>query len=120
MADVNRASPGRVFAVLRDDGPLTRHELQVRLGLSRATLVERLDTLTRLGMIDTVGHRASSGGRRAALLGADRTSRVAVVAHLGASHATVGVADLLGTLLTVHRERLPVGHEPRHVLPWLL
>ncbi|MGH3879316.1 MAG: winged helix-turn-helix transcriptional regulator, partial [Actinophytocola sp.] len=78
MADVNHgsgaASPGRVFAVLRDDGPLTRQELQSRLGLSRATLVERLDTLTRLRVIDTVGHRASSGGRRAALLGADRTS----------------------------------------------
>jgi predicted NBD/HSP70 family sugar kinase len=127
MADVNRvialggaASPGNVLAVLRDCGPLTRHELQGRLGLSRATLVERLDTLTRLRVIDTVGHRASSGGRRAALLGADQTSRVAVVAHLGASLATVGVADLRGTVLAVHRERLPLGHEPQHVLPWLL
>ncbi|MGH3761855.1 ROK family protein [Actinophytocola sp.] len=127
MADVNRgtgpggaASPGNVFAVLRDEGPLTRQELQQRLGLSRATLVERLDTLTRLRVIDTVGHRASSGGRRAALLGADQASRVAVVAHIGASHASVGVADLLGTVLTVHRERLPAGHEPGHVLPWLL
>ena len=70
MTDVNRksgaASPGQVFAVLRDEGPLTRQDLQSRLGLSRATLVERLDTLTRLRVIDTVGHRASSGGRRAA------------------------------------------------------
>ncbi len=127
MADVNRVpaqggatSPGNVFAVLRDSGPLTRQELQQRVGLSRATLVERLDTLTRLRVIGTVGHRASSGGRRAALLGADRTSRVAVVAHLGTGHASVGVADLRGTVLTVHRERLPPGHEPRHVLPWLL
>jgi predicted NBD/HSP70 family sugar kinase len=127
MADVNRgtsfggaASPGDVFAVLRDGGPLTRQELQQRLGLSRATLVERLDTLTRLRVVGTVGHRASSGGRRAALLGADQASRVAVVAHLGAGHASVGVADLLGTIHTAHRERLPAGHEPRHVLPWLL
>jgi predicted NBD/HSP70 family sugar kinase len=127
MADVNRAagpgsaaSPGRVFAVLRDEGPLTRQELQARLGLSRATLVERLDTLGRLRVVGTVGHRASSGGRRAALLGTDQASRVAVVAHLGAGHASVGVADLVGTVLAVHRERLPSGHEPRHVLPWLL
>ena len=120
MTDVNRASPGQVFAVLRDEGPLTRQELQERLGLSRATLVERLDALTRLRVIGTVGHRASSGGRRAALLGADLASRVAVVADLGATHASVGVADLVGTILTVHRERLPLGHEPGHVLPWLL
>jgi predicted NBD/HSP70 family sugar kinase len=123
MAGVNRgsaASPGQVFAVLRDDGPMTRQELQERLGLSRATLVERLDVLTRLRVIDTVGHRASSGGRRAALIGADLAGRVAVVAQVGASHATVGVADLVGTVLAVHRERLPSGHEPGHVLPWLL
>jgi predicted NBD/HSP70 family sugar kinase len=99
---------------------LTRQELQQRLGLSRATLVERLDTLTRLRMLDTVGHRASSGGRRAALLGADRRSRVAVVAGIGASLVTVGVADLGGTVLTSHSERLPIGHEPQHVLPWML
>ena len=120
MADVNRSSAGQVFAVLRDEGPLTRQELGQRTGLSRATLVERLDALTRLRVIGTVGHRASSGGRRAALLGTDQASRVAVVAHLGATHATAGVADLLGSILTVRRERLPAGHEPDHVLPWLL
>lgn len=121
--DVSRgstASPGHVLAVLRGGGPMTRQELQARLGLSRATLVERLDTLTRLRVVDTVGHRASSGGRRAAVLAADETSRVAVVAHLGSSRAAVAVADLRGTVLAVHRERLPLGHEPRHVLPWLL
>jgi predicted NBD/HSP70 family sugar kinase len=126
MADVNRtagpsaASPGNVFAVLRDEGPMTRHELQHRLGLSRATLVERLDALGRLRVIDTVGHRASSGGRRAALVGADLASRVAVVAQLGAGHASVGVADLVGTVLTVRREGLAPGHEPGQVLPRLL
>lgn len=127
MADVNRAistggtaSPGHVLAVLRDSGPLTRQQLQQRLGLSRATLVERLDTLQRLRMIATAGHRASSGGRRAELLAADQESRVAVVAGLGASHATVAVADLRGTVLSEHTERLPLGHEPRHVLPWLV
>ncbi len=127
MADVNQAvpiggtaSPGNVLAVLRDSGPLTRQGLRQRLGLSRATLVERLDTLARLRLIRTAGHHASSGGRRAELLTADRSSRVAVVMSLGASHVSVGVADLEGTVLVEHTERLPLGHEPGHVLPWLL
>lgn len=127
MADVNRAittsgaaSPGNVVAVLRESGPLTRQQLQVLLGLSRATLVERLDTLTRLRMVRTAGHDASSGGRRAALLEADRTSRVAVVAWLGASHVSIGVADLAGTVLLDHTERLPLGHTPADVVPWLV
>jgi predicted NBD/HSP70 family sugar kinase len=127
MADVNRAisasgaaSAGNVVAVLHESGPITRQQLQARLGLSRATLVERLDTLTRLRMIRTVGHDASSGGRRAALLAADRTSRVAVVGWLGASHVSVGVADLAGTVLTGHTERLPLGHTPADVVPWMV
>lgn len=124
MSDVNRASgaasPGQVFAVLRDAGPLTRQELQRRLHLSRATLVERLDTLTRLRVIGPVGHRASSGGRRAELLGADGAGRVAAVAHLGATHVSAGVVDLVGTVLTMRRKRLPMGHEPAEVLAWLL
>jgi predicted NBD/HSP70 family sugar kinase len=127
MADVNRpvptggaASPGNVVAVLRDAGPLTRQQLQALLGLSRATLVERLDTLQRLRMVRTVGHDASSGGRRAQLLEADRASRVAVVAWLGASHLSVGVVDLAGTVLVDHTERLPLGHTPADVQPWLV
>lgn len=127
MGDVNRplptggaASPGNVVAVLRDAGPLTRQQLQALLGLSRATLVERLDTLQRLRMVRTVGHDASRGGRRAELLVADRTSRVAVVAWLGWSHVSVGIADLAGTVLSEHTERLPLGHTPADVLPWLI
>jgi predicted NBD/HSP70 family sugar kinase len=127
MGDVNRplptggaASPGNVVAVLHDAGPLTRQQLQALLGLSRATLVERLDTLQRLRMVRTAGHDASRGGRRAELLEADRTSRVAVVAWLGASHLSVGVADLAGTVLVDHTERLPLGHTPADVLPWLV
>ncbi|TDV52167.1 MarR family transcriptional regulator [Actinophytocola oryzae] len=127
MADVNRplptggaASPGNVVAVLRDAGPLTRQQLQTLLGLSRATLVERLDTLQRMRMVRTVGHHASSGGRRAALLEADRSSRVAVVGWLGASHVSIGISDLSGKVLVDHTERLPLGHTPSHVLPWLV
>jgi predicted NBD/HSP70 family sugar kinase len=127
MGDVNRplttggaASPGNVVAVLRDAGPLTRQQLQALLGLSRATLVERLDTLQRLRMVRTAGHDASRGGRRAELLEADRTSRVAVVAWLGASHVSVGVVDLAGKVLVDHTERLPLGHTPADVQPWLV
>jgi predicted NBD/HSP70 family sugar kinase len=106
--------------VLRESGPVTRQRLQALLGLSRATLVERLDTLSRLRMVRTAGHDASSGGRRAALLEVDRTSRVAVVTWLGASHVSIGLADLSGTVLTAHTERLPLGHTPADVVPWLV
>ena len=127
MDDVNRrngfsgaTSPGNVVAVLRAVGPVTRQQLQEHLGLSRATLVERLDVLQRHRLITTVGHRASSGGRPAQLLAADQSSRVAVVGSIGASLVTVGVADLHGKVLVDQTDRLPLGHSPEHVLPWML
>jgi predicted NBD/HSP70 family sugar kinase len=127
MHDVNRrlsaggaASPGNVVAVLRAVGPVTRQQLQAHLGLSRATLVERLDVLQRHRLITTVGHRASSGGRPAQLLAVDQSSRVAVVGGIGATLVTVGVADLRGTVLAEQTDRLPLGHSPGHVLPWML
>ncbi|WP_344881316.1 ROK family transcriptional regulator [Allokutzneria multivorans] len=114
------ASPGQVLEVLRRGGPMTRQELQARVGLSRATMVERLDALGRLKLLRTVGHQASSGGRRAELLAADETGRCAVVADIGVSHVTVAVADLTATVLATRRERMPTRQDPgavlRHVL----
>ncbi|MFB9903305.1 ROK family transcriptional regulator [Allokutzneria oryzae] len=110
------ASPGRVLEVLRRDGPMTRQELQARVGLSRATMVERLDALGRLKLLRTVGHQASSGGRRAELLAADETGRCALVADIGVSHLTVAVADLTATVLADRRERVPARQDPESVL----
>ncbi|MCP3804511.1 ROK family protein [Allokutzneria sp. A3M-2-11 16] len=110
------ASPGEVLEVLRRGGPMTRQELQARIGLSRATMVERLDALGRLKLLRTVGHQASSGGRRAELLAADETGRCAVVADIGVSHVTVAVADLTATVLASQRERVPNRQEPTAVL----
>jgi predicted NBD/HSP70 family sugar kinase len=68
-------------------------------------------------MIHTCGHQASSGGRRAELLAVDDTSRVAVVAEIGPSHASAAVANLRGTLLATHTVRLTPRHLPVEVLP---
>src|SRR5207237_3949970 len=87
-------SAGQILRVLRERGPLTRQELQAEFGMSRVTLVERIDALQRLRLLRQVGHRESSGGRRAELLAADEAGRVALVVDIGASHATVAVAEL--------------------------
>ncbi|WP_246843361.1 ROK family protein [Allokutzneria sp. NRRL B-24872] len=112
------ASPGHVLEVLRRGGPMTRQELQARVGLSRATMVERLDALGRLKLLRTVGHQASSGGRRAELLAADEVGRCAVVADIGVSHVTVAVADLTATVHATRR--LSTRQDPDVVLQQVL
>ncbi|MEU2030983.1 ROK family transcriptional regulator [Nocardia amamiensis] len=113
-------SPGHVLALLRAAGPLTRLELQERAGLSRVTLVERLDVLRALGLVRQAGHRESSGGRRAEVLEVDDTGRTALVADLGQSHATLAVVDLRGTVFAREDHRLALRHSPREIVPMLL
>jgi predicted NBD/HSP70 family sugar kinase len=117
--DVNGATAGAILSNLRRTGPLTREELRASVGLSRATLVERLDVLTRLRLIRTAGYRASSGGRRAELLAVDEASRVVLALDIGVTHAAVAVVDLTGTIVDSHRQSLPTQHHPDEVLPQL-
>lgn len=106
--------------MLRAEGPLTRQELQVRTGLSRPTMVERLDALQRFQLIRQTGLQASSGGRPAQMLAANDVGRTALVADVGQRHATIAVTDLCGTVFAqVHRPR-PAGHLPEETLSDLL
>ncbi|NIJ10228.1 biotin operon repressor [Saccharomonospora amisosensis] len=120
MVETAATSPGQVLAVLRAEGPLTREQLRERVGLSRVTMVERIDALRRLGLLRQVGHRQSSGGRRAELLAVNDTGRTALVADLGQGHATLAVVDLRGTVFAREDRRLRAGHEPGKVIPMLL
>ncbi|OLT48029.1 transcriptional regulator [Saccharomonospora sp. CUA-673] len=113
-------SPGHVLAVLRAHGPMTRQELQERIGLSRVTLVERLDALRRQGFVRASGHRDSSGGRRAELLEVDDETSAALTVDLGQSHAALAVTDLRGSVAARETHRLPVRHRPDDVVPMLL
>jgi predicted NBD/HSP70 family sugar kinase len=113
-------SAGHILAVLRAEGPLTRQELQDRTGLSRATLVERLEILQRLHLLRQTGHRASSGGRPAQMLAANDVGRTALVADVGQRHATIAVVDLRGNVFAQLHRPLPVGHPPQETLSYLL
>jgi predicted NBD/HSP70 family sugar kinase len=99
---------------------MTRLELQERIGLSRVTVVERLEVLRGLGLVRQAGYRESSGGRPAELLEVDDTGRTALVADLGQSHATLAVVDLRGTVFARDDHRLPARHSPNEIVPMLL
>jgi predicted NBD/HSP70 family sugar kinase len=113
-------SAGDVLAVLRAEGPLTRQELQDRVGLSRVTMVDRLDVLNRLQLLRQTGYRASSGGRPAEMLAVNDVGRTALVADIGQRHATLAAVDLRGTVLAQRHAELAIGHQPERTLPDLL
>lgn len=114
------SSAGYLLGVLREQGPLTRQELQAEFGLSRVTLVERIAALDRLGLLRRAGHRESSGGRRAELLAVDEEGRTALVADIGISHASIAVADLRTRILCARQIRLPARHRPQQTIPQVI
>jgi len=122
MADptTGRADVSQLFQLLRDGRPRTRAELSKSTGLARSTVTGRVDELLRLGLITPVGEAASTGGRPPSQFALNPRAKVVVAADLGASHATVAVADLSGDLLAEHAEPLPIDLGPEPVLEWVI
>lgn len=107
-----------VFELLRDGAPRTRAQLADASGMARSTIAARIDVLMRLGLVAPYGGGVSTGGRPPSLLAMNPRARVVAGVDIGASHATVGLADLAGTILAERRDDLDVATGPDHVLGW--
>ncbi|MFB7249133.1 ROK family transcriptional regulator [Microbacterium sp. NPDC056234] len=114
----NTAGVGELFQLLRDGEPRTRAELAKRSGLARSTVAARVDELMRKGLITPVADAASTGGRPPSQFALNPTAKVVIAADIGASHTTVAVTDLAGTVLAERTGRLAVSLGPEPVLSW--
>ncbi len=90
------ASHGHLLSLIRRREGLSRQQLIAETGLSRGTLHERLDTLTRLGLVYEAESLGATGGRRPRAIRFDDRGRVVLAVDLGQTHARVSVTDLLG------------------------
>ncbi|UYO96760.1 ROK family transcriptional regulator [Microbacterium sp. M28] len=112
------AGVGDLFQLLRDGEPRTRAELAKTSGLARSTVAARVDELMRKGLIAPVADAASTGGRPPSQFALNPTAKVVIAADIGASHTTVAVTDLAGTVLAERTGRLAVSLGPESVLSW--
>jgi len=115
----NQNSAGHLLALVRTGRARTRSELQAYTGLSRSTLVTRIDALRAAGYLRSSGVEESTGGRPAELLEFDTGHGVVLVADLGANHARAAVLDVGGTLLGEEHEHIKIGEGPAYVLDWV-
>jgi predicted NBD/HSP70 family sugar kinase len=112
------AAASELFQLLRDGVPRTRAELASITGLARSTVALRLDALLELDLITPIGAASSSGGRPPSRYALNPSARVVVGADLGATHATIGVADLSGAIQVTRRTARPIAEGPDVVLAW--
>ena len=81
-------------------------------GLSRSTIGNRVDALIELGIVQPVTDAISTGGRPSARVAINPRARVVGAADLGATHATMAIADLSGHILAEKTERLEISRGP--------
>ena len=110
----------QVFQLLRDARPRTRAQVAAHLGLSRATVAQRIDRLMELGLIGPVEGAASSGGRPPSQFAFNPTARLVLATDLGASHAAVALTDLTGAVVARRRVDMPIADGPERVLGWVV
>ncbi|WP_221586208.1 ROK family transcriptional regulator [Microbacterium sp. G2-8] len=123
MAEITTSGRGDVahlFQLLRDGSPRTRAELAKATGLARSTIATRVDLLMRMDLIAPVADGVSTGGRPPSRFALNPRARVVVAADLGASHATVAITDLEGSVLAEHSDPLAIADGPVPVLTWLI
>ncbi|TXK43164.1 ROK family transcriptional regulator [Nonomuraea sp. C10] len=110
---------GQVLQLIRDRTCRTRKELIEVTGLSRSTVTDRVDRLIEAGYIHESGVATSGGGRPPSVLDIDATSRLALVADLGASHARVALTDLAARPMAEEHIEMRIARGPEAVLTWV-
>jgi predicted NBD/HSP70 family sugar kinase len=109
-------SAGSLFQHVRTGGPYTRADLVAITGLARSTVNARLDALVASGLVDSAGAGASTGGRPPSRFAVNARARLALAMDIGATHATIAVTDLGGTILGSDTAEIDISAGPEIVL----
>ncbi|MDP9887532.1 ROK family transcriptional regulator [Pseudarthrobacter enclensis] len=113
---VGATSHGHLLELIRAADGLSRQQLLSTTGMSRATLYERLDTLTRRGYIYEAEPLDSTGGRPSRKIRFEDRGRVVLAITLGQTHGTVSIADTAGRQLRSFTKTLDVSDPAESVL----
>jgi predicted NBD/HSP70 family sugar kinase len=113
-------SPGHLLALLRALDGATRADLLRLTGLSRTTLVERLEQLVHAGLVYEAGQRDSTGGRPATVLRFDDRARVLLILDVGQTTGRISVCSLSSRVLAREVFPLDVSSQPEVLVRELL
>lgn len=113
-------SPGHLLHLIRALDGATRAQLLELTGMSRTTLVERLDQLVRAGLVYEAGQLSSTGGRPAQVLRFDDRTRVLLILDIGQTHCRLSVCSLGAETLAHEAFAVDVTQPPAELVPMLL
>lgn len=99
-----RDSLALVLGLIRSVDAATRQEIEALAGLGRPVVADRLASLIDRGLVEEAGLEPSTGGRAPRRYRFRASAGHLLVASLGTTTLSVGLADLSGTLLMEHHE----------------
>jgi predicted NBD/HSP70 family sugar kinase len=111
---------GDMFQLLLDGQARTKADLVHLTGLARSTVSARVDALLAAGLLMAAGEAASTGGRPPSRVAFNPRAGLVIAVDLGASHATVAIADLGGRILSSTTHPLDIASGPEPVLDRML
>jgi glucokinase len=111
---------GEIFQILRDGIARTKAELAAITGLARSTVALRVDALLAADLLRPAGEAVSTGGRPPARLAFNSRAGVVLAVDLGATHATIAVADLAGVILDSRTRTIDIADGPDNLLDVIL
>jgi predicted NBD/HSP70 family sugar kinase len=103
QAGLRRGNLALLVRTLREHGALSRAQLAVRSGLSKATVSSLVTDLELRGLVHSAGVSAGGQGRPGQLVDLRPTSVCGVGLDVNVGHVGVAVTDLSGELLFSHR-----------------
>lgn len=112
-------SPGHLLWLVRTGRARTRGDLQRATGLSRSTVVQRLDLLLAAGLVRVAGSAASTGGRPAQHLDFNPAHGVLLAAEIGADHTRAALLDVGGQLVADESADVAISAATQPVPGWL-
>jgi glucokinase-like ROK family protein len=105
-----------VLDLIRSSHARTRPELQHASGYGRAVVAQRVVQLIDCGLVEEGSLGPSTGGRSPRELHLRSSAGNVLVAALGATSISIGMADLSGNLLTHHEEASDIAIGPESTL----
>ena len=110
---------GRLLSLVLNGTARSRTELAQAMGLSRATISQRLDPLLQIGLLQEAEKPIPSGGRLARAVELNPAFAMILVADIGESHARVAATDLGTKILAEDSGAFDMKSGPKAVLTWL-
>jgi glucokinase-like ROK family protein len=106
----------RVLKLIRAGEASTRPELGRKSGLGRSVISQRIADLIDSGLVSDDHLGPSAGGRAPREIRFRADAGLLLVAELGATSTSVGLADLSGQIIRHHEEPSDIGDGPKVIL----